>query len=235
VRNLTRSLGFNSLQDAEESQSLQRGIPSAAALDSDLRPVTGPALSVHDVDSYLKRITQVEEEAQQARDEATRCAREVELLNLDLKRLTADNRSLSTSLQESRANIEEYEREKLNMREEFAERLTLKDGAITDLKKMLAEASASRLDMPVIPSPRPPAKENRSLADISYVLSSTCFHSHTLTHATPESIGPIQTPLRVEPTQLTATNSSMLSMQISKTSSRSWFWSETESVNDRRL
>lgn len=164
VRNLTRSLGFDSLREAEESQAIHYD-PSPPPISHSNNPPSDPSHPVQDVNAFHQRILDVEKEAEQAREEAVRYAREVELITVDYARMTSENRALTSSLAQARSLAEEYERDKGKMREEFAERLAIKDVMIADLKKKLALSSA------FLPAPssttRLEDKENRSPANIS--------------------------------------------------------------------
>lgn len=125
MRNLTRSLGFESLQEAEESQKAG-GTP----LSTSVATLPEPPLLTNDVDAYLKRIEELEKEGERTRVEAARYAREVELLS-------AENRSLVQSAEETRIRMAEVEQASVARRQVFDERLALRDATIEALKTQI--------------------------------------------------------------------------------------------------
>src|ERR1700733_3042750 len=77
MHNLMRSLGFESLREAEESLDLPADAGGTSASTSGFSHKL-PLFS-NDIDACVKRIDELEKEGERARSEAARYAREVEL------------------------------------------------------------------------------------------------------------------------------------------------------------
>lgn len=151
MRNLTRSLGFESLREAEESFDLPAdgGATSASTFGfSHKLP-----LSSKDIDACVKRIDELEKEGERARSEAARYAREVELVS-------AENRSLVRSVEEARSHASELEKANAARIQRFDERLALRDATIKALKSQLETRS---LDSPCVDAFRELANRIESL------------------------------------------------------------------------
>lgn len=158
-------MGFESLNQIEDSQGLDL-IPLPNPSHND--PPSGskdaqshPELSVNDVDAYMERIAELEVALDDQREiektgntRAERAERDVQLLNNDCSRLTAENSSITALLHESRQRIEELEKKKSDqdkvlaeeknaMRADFSERLAMRDSTIVELRKQLENAKTS--------------------------------------------------------------------------------------------
>jgi hypothetical protein len=166
VRNLTRSLGFESLQEAEDSQNILEPLP-----EPDVKPASTaiatlhkPSLFTNDIDAYVKRIDELEKEGERARAEAARYAREVELVS-------AENRSLVSSMEETRSHVAELEKANVARRKVFNERLALRDANIEALKTQVRSGSleSATTGAPCDPLLHPSGKGKGSLIDLSCV------------------------------------------------------------------
>lgn len=148
VRNLTRSLGFESLQEAENSQNSFNppADAGAKAASTSIAIVHKPPLLTNDIDAYVKRIDELEKEGERARAETSRYVREVELVS-------AENRSLISSMEETRSHAAELEKANVARRKVFDERLALRDATIAALK---TQVRGSRGESPTIGAPRDP-------------------------------------------------------------------------------
>lgn len=178
MQNLTRSLGFNSLQQAEESQSITVAPPPPQPSSSDDPETSAKAailLSEIDVEPYVKRIAELEEDNARLHDESSTHAARSESLQSKLDQMAADSTTLAHSLEVSQTRIANLEKTNRKLMEDFEGRLDLAVGLVESLNKP-APGNAAAKDTAGLgpPSPAPTSrtatKENRNLVTTPYVL-----------------------------------------------------------------
>lgn len=184
MQNLTRSLGFNSLQQAEESQSIAVALPPTKPSSSN-DPKTSANAATHsgpdilvsetDVEPYLKRITELEEDNARLQEESSTYAARSESLQSRLDQMAAESTTLTHSLEVSQARVANLEKTNRKLKEDFEGRLDLAVGLVESLNKTSPGAAAvkdaTRLGPPSpAPTSRTATKENQNLVTTPYVL-----------------------------------------------------------------
>lgn len=151
------------MKEFEEAESLNTAVPRNQAdpsTSNNANPT--PPINNDDVELYVQRITELEEElsnqqeiaheielAEKARTE--RAEREAEILQKEASGARTSKATLATSLERARRRVEELERnqrdhdiaierEKETISAQFEERLALRDAANADLKRQLENA-----------------------------------------------------------------------------------------------
>lgn len=183
VRNLTRSLGFDSLRDAEESQSL-RPHPLPASTSSDPPSPPPPAL-----ETYTRRIAELEEENARVRAEADSHLTKSSTLESDLARVSQELELTAQSLNEAQTRVTQLDKMNRKLKEDF-------DGRLNELAQSLHQPSSNAIELVARPRragiSRAGAKENRKLVDVSCVhLFSLSLHRHESNLLVPSPVLPL--------------------------------------------
>lgn len=126
IKNLANRIGFESLEEAEQSQNIS---------------VTPDTTTQKHLDEALERIKELEADAVVQSD---RRDREDSLMAKEFRRLAEEKATLSQRAEDASKDLRARDEEVQRMRDEFQERLDLKDQTIADLRKKLAASSENK-------------------------------------------------------------------------------------------